>query len=428
MNDEIAHEEIAADTAAAIVPEDTSATTLQEQEQEQELELAREDPGVAALIEQQGQQAEQELTLAPQDAGKIEAQFEAEAIAEVAKVDPQLAAELQAEVASRPAPTPTVAAAPSAAEIQAEEAQLWAEDPTLAAELQSQQEQLLKESDADPQDAAQIYETFVATEIKEIGAVDPTLAQALEAQADATNVTMNDEGEPAQGLAPTSAVIGNPTGDESQWSYQGADGYCGPDSVSMMLMAATGVHLSEQQIETWAAQHGDVGPLAPSTPDMPSIGVGLNPTEAAAAIDHFGAPYGIKAEVIENGNLGDLEGYLAQGREVMIGIDATRIWHDGPDAGQPNHFVVVTGFDPTTDTVYINDPGDPNGKAEAIPLSEFESAWETSGDVMIVTEPTGEAGESGGGGGSSSSEPSAGVSAGPVLLPIAIDGRLVRAV
>ena len=85
----------------------------------------------------------------------------------------------------------------------------------------------------------------------------------------------------------------------------------------------------------------------------------------------------------------------------------------------------MTGFDPTTDTVYINDPGVPDGKAEAIPLSEFESAWETSGDVMIVTEPTGEAGERGGGGGGGA-EPGRGA-AGPVLLPIAIDGRLAAA-
>jgi len=426
MNDEIAPEDIAADTAAATAPEQTSETALQEQE----LAFAREDPAVAALIEQQGQQAEQELALAPQDAAQIEAQFEEEAIAEVAKVDPQLAAELEAEIASEHAQEPTVVAPPSAAEIAAEEAQLAQEDPALANELQAQGEQALKASVADPQEAAQIYEAFVATEVKEIAAVDPTLAAALEAENNQTNVTINDEGEPTQGLAPTSAVIGNPTGDESQWSYQGADGYCGPDSVSMMLMAATGVHLSEQQIETWAAQHGDMGPLGPATPNEPTIGVGMSPIEAAAAIDHFGAAYGVKAEVIENGSLGDLEGYLAQGREVMISIDATRIWHDGPDAGEPNHFVVVTGFDPTTDTVYINDPGEPDGKAEAIPLSEFESAWETSGDVMIVTEPTGEAGTGGeaAAGGGGGAEPAAGASAGPVLLPIAIDGRLVRAV
>jgi hypothetical protein len=419
MNDEIAHEEIAADTAAATEPGQTSQLTLEEQE----LALAREDPSVAALIEQQAEQAEQELALAPKDAGQIEAQFEEEAIAEVAKVDPQLAAELEAEVANRSAQPPIVAAPPSVAAIEAEMAQLAQEDPSLATELEGQQEQEIRTSAADPQEAAQIYEAFVATEVREVGAVDPALAQAIEAENTQANVTYSDAGSPTQGLAPTAAVIGDPTADESQWTYQGADGYCGPDSVSMMLMAATGVHLSEQQIEAWAAQHGDMGPLPPTTPDMASIGIGMTAAGAAATISHFGAAYGVKAELIENGTVGDLEGYLAQGREVMIGIDATRIWHDGTDAGQANHFVVVTGFDPATDTVYINDPGVPDGKAEAIPLSEFESAWETSGDVMIVTEPTGEAGERGG----DDDEASAGASAGPVLLPIAIDGRLVRA-
>jgi hypothetical protein len=418
MNDEIAHEEIAADTAAATAPEETSQLSLQEQE----LALAREDPSLANVVGQQAEQAEQELALAPQDASQIEAQFEQEAIGEVAKVDPQLATELQAELASRPTQAPEVQAPPTPAVIDAQVAELAQQDPGLANEIQGQAQQAMQEMITDPQNAAQTYETLVATEVREVGAVDPALAKEIEAENNQTYVTINDEGQPTQGQAPTSAVIGNPTADETQWTYEGADGYCGPDSISMMIMAATGVHLSEQQIETWAAQHGDVGPLAPTTPDMPSIGVGMNPAEAAATISHFGAAYGIRAEVIENGNLTDLEGYLAEGREVMIGIDATRIWHDGPDAGEPNHFVVVTGFDPTTDTVYINDPGEPDGKAEAIPLSEFESAWETSGDVMIVTEPTADA--AGGGGAEGAASDAAG---GPVLLPIAIDGRLVRA-
>jgi len=416
MNEEIAPDEIAADTAAATADEASPLTI-----QEQELALAREDPSVAAEIERQAEQAEQELALAPQDARQIETQFEQEAISEVGQVDPTLAAELEAEIASRPTATPDVQAPPTAAVIDEQEAQLAQQDPALAAELQSQAEQAVKEMVADPKSAAQTYETFIAAEVKELGAVDPTLAAEIEAENNQTYVTIDDAGQPTQGPAPSPTVIGNPTADEGQWSYQGADGYCGPDSISMMIMAATGVHLTEQQIETWASQHGEMGPLAPTTPDLPSIGVGMNPAEAAATINHFGGQYGIRAEVIENGNLTDLEGYLAQGREVMIAIDATRIWHDGPDAGQPNHFVVVTGFDPTTDTVYINDPGEPDGKAEAIPLSEFESAWETSGDVMIVTEPTGESG------GGAAAESGAAAAPGPVLLPIAIDGRLVRA-
>jgi predicted double-glycine peptidase len=123
------------------------------------------------------------------------------------------------------------------------------------------------------------------------------------------------------------------------------------------------------------------------------------------------------------GSLSDLEGYLAQGREVMIELDDQRIWHQPgtPDSGAANHYVVVTGVDPSTNTVFINDPGTPDGREESIPLSDFESAWSTSNDVMIVTTTTStDASDAASGGGLKQASP------GPVLLPILLDRGLVH--
>jgi hypothetical protein len=58
------------------------------------------------------------------------------------------------------------------------------------------------------------------------------------------------------------------------------------------------------------------------------------------------------------------------------------------------------------------------GKEEAVPLSEFQSAWSTSNDVMIVTSQT----EKSSSGGADAVRP------GPVLLPIRLDASLVRSV
>jgi hypothetical protein len=155
-----------------------------------------------------------------------------------------------------------------------------------------------------------------------------------------------------------------------------------------------------------------MSPLGEDPAGTPSIPVGMDANEAAAAINALGAQYGVTADV-KYGNMDELGTYLKEGRKVMVAVDAQQLWHE-PGQADPdvaNHWVVVTGFDPTTDTVYINDPGEIYGKEEAVPLKEFESTWGTSNDVMIVTETEKAGGES---------------APGPVLLPITLDGSLAR--
>jgi len=260
-----------------------------------------------------------------------------------------------------------------------------------------------------------------------------------------TDMSYDGSGDPERGTAPTSDVIGDPNADASQWSFQGANGYCGPNSISMLVEAATGHHLTEQQIAGWAIDHDEMTHLTPaedSPAGVPSIHYGMLPEQAVATINEMGGEYGISAK-IEEGNMSDLEGYLKGGREVMIELDDQRIWHQAgvKDTDEANHYVVVTGFDPSTDTVFINDPGAPDGKEESLPLSEFESAWSTSDNVMIVTSTSGSPAEPSSptttstpsppstpstGSPSGSAVDEAGSIPGPVLLPITMSSDLIR--
>jgi hypothetical protein len=48
--------------------------------------------------------------------------------------------------------------------------------------------------------------------------------------------------------------------------------------------------------------------------------------------------------------------------------------------------VVLTGIDPATGMAYLNDPGTPDGRMEAVPLNELMAAWQNGGNAMVVTE------------------------------------------
>lgn len=442
MAEQLMQEEAAVEAEAAQVYGDPtladsgSATAeqpaSQEQIYEQEQQLAEYDPALAAEVVAQEAQAEREAQQNPSEEAQISAQFEQTAIQEIGAVDPQLAQELAAEAQATPHASTTThqvepqhttppVAVPSAQVIEHQVQQLAQQDPSLANEIRGQEAQAQQAAEKDPQQAAQIDEKLEQTENREIGQVDPRLAQELSAQAQQANVTFDAQGDPTQGVAPTDHVIGDPTQDASQWTYQGANGYCGPNSISMLIEAATGHRITEQQIADYAIQHGEMTrlPSADDPSSIPSIHYGMLPQQAANAVNALAQQYGISAE-IKTGNMGDLENYLKQGREVMIELDDQRIWHQQgvSDSDSANHYVVVTGFDPSTNTVFINDPGVPDGKAESIPLSEFESAWSTSNDVMIVTDPS----NSSGGGVDEATD----ARPGPVLLPIVMDGSLAR--
>jgi ABC-type bacteriocin/lantibiotic exporter with double-glycine peptidase domain len=68
---------------------------------------------------------------------------------------------------------------------------------------------------------------------------------------------------------------------------------------------------------------------------------------------------------VVNCQLGGLLGLLAEGKPVI-----TRILND---LGTGGHFVVVTGYDRTSNLIYLNDPDQPYRKAES--FEEFSRLW-----------------------------------------------------
>jgi hypothetical protein len=86
-----------------------------------------------------------------------------------------------------------------------------------------------------------------------------------------------------------------------------------------------------------------------------------------------------------------LEQQLDAGHKVIVSVNAELIWHKPvrktDDAGNPrgDHAVVVTGVDTLTNTVHLNDSGDPDGRDSQIPMALFLKAWDASNELMVVT-------------------------------------------
>jgi Peptidase_C39 like family len=102
--------------------------------------------------------------------------------------------------------------------------------------------------------------------------------------------------------------------------------------------------------------------------------------------------HGIQSDLTTGNSMGTLEQDLAGGHKVIAALNAETIWNypagDG-DRTTPDHAVVVTGVDTGANVVHLNDSGTPDGRDEQIPLATFSQAWQTSNDLLIVTQETG---------------------------------------
>jgi hypothetical protein len=202
------------------------------------------------------------------------------------------------------------------------------------------------------------------------------------------HISYTDTGQPVVGPAPSVDVTGHPGTDAWDWQFQHENGLCGPTSIAMVVnefgLVPGGHPLTGLDVAQWAVGHGEMMPDG-RYPSPAEYGYDMNVEQISTTLDHFG----VQNEVVQGGSLALLETYLQTGHEVILGVDGDRIWHDIPayeDAGRANHAVVLTGIDPRTGYAYLNDPGSPDGRMEAVPIQELMSAWSTSGYTAVVTD------------------------------------------
>lgn len=246
------------------------------------------------------------------------------------------------------------------------------------------------------------------------GYVPPPVTDGREAMT--PERVVGDQQLEQQGPAPSAHTVGDPNTDAHYWTYMGTDsGFCGPDSLSMVLNEF-GIHDSESAVAAWALNHGDVtgtGPNGQIEPAPGELGFGMTSGQMAEVLNAAGVP-----AVTMVGNQESLVEALHSGRDVILSVDANQLWHNAPAGTREGHAVVLTGIDPSTNTAYINDPGYPDGRMEAVPLSELMGAWGGAGNQMVETLQTPEVHTAQYG-----TAQAAATRPGPVILPLTIHAR-----
>jgi LysM repeat protein len=170
------------------------------------------------------------------------------------------------------------------------------------------------------------------------------------------------------------AIHGDPAQAVSYWFAQrGSD--CVPASVTQVLGEALGHRVPESDVLQRMATLGM---------ELPTSTQGVPFADAERLLDSFG----ISSHQEHNVTLTRLEGYLDQGRSVILGVDANPIWHyqDGQSQGEAPHAVMITSIDESTGTVTLSDTGTPNGNEEHVPLNVFMYAWGEQGNELVVTD------------------------------------------
>lgn len=172
------------------------------------------------------------------------------------------------------------------------------------------------------------------------------------------------------------SVYGDPGASMEHWDYQGETNRCALYSQKFVIEEITGREVDIEELADVAKDYGWFSEEG-GTPVL----------NMSKLLDH----YGIEHDMSFNNTVDDLRECLADGKRVIVSVDADEIWYAENDlvfspADGPNHAVQVIGIDesdPDAPMAILNDSGNPNGRGSLVPLDTFQGAWE-DGDCQMI--------------------------------------------
>jgi hypothetical protein len=185
--------------------------------------------------------------------------------------------------------------------------------------------------------------------------------------------------------------IGDPEHHAQDWQLQDMPDNCAVAAQTSIINDFLPNHLSLQDANYVAQANGWYHPGQGGT----------SPDDMGKLFDVYGVPYHQE----NHATIAELTSELQQGHGVIVGVNSSELWDQGPlgefwhwvikafglDTAQFNpadHAVVVTGInvsDPSHPTVVLNDSGEPNGAAHEYPLDRFMDAWGKSDFNYVAT-------------------------------------------
>ncbi|MCJ7677720.1 MAG: C39 family peptidase [Anaerolineales bacterium] len=167
-----------------------------------------------------------------------------------------------------------------------------------------------------------------------------------------------------QGVKPPAPVVALPVPMRYQDPADGGDVSCGVEALGMALDGLGGA----------APTSGAITDLLQRAGMLYSFGTGVE--ELAFAAQAYGYAGSL---ALHGGTLDDLRAQLDLGRPVVVGLGTN-------GAGQPGHFVTVTGISADGAWVIVNDP---SVGPRTLPTAEFLRLWDLQGNsgVVVAQEP-----------------------------------------
>ena len=149
-----------------------------------------------------------------------------------------------------------------------------------------------------------------------------------------------------------------------------------------LVLENFGIHISEEQLRAEAIEHGWYSPGS-GTP-MADVGKLME-------------LHGVEVKQYVNGNIFNVLNELAQGHNVIMGIDSGELWHYGlkekmedyiPGIGGADHALIVSGINtenPKDVKIIVTDPGT-GDLCKEYPIAQFVDAAKDSNFYMVTTE------------------------------------------
>ncbi|NJL51924.1 MAG: hypothetical protein HC930_06305 [Hydrococcus sp. SU_1_0] len=189
-----------------------------------------------------------------------------------------------------------------------------------------------------------------------------------------------------QVAAANANIVGDTESDMANWHQQTEPDTCAVVCQEFILDEMTGQDFTEEELAQQAIDNGWYTPGG-GTP-MECVG---NLLEAN----------GIEIAKEYDCTLDDISKKLADGENVIVGIDSDETWYPGgidsdqvlsnvsgmPEQGS-DHAVQVIGVDysdPDNPVVILNDPGTPDGQGLRVDADDFMAAWSDSDNFMVST-------------------------------------------
>jgi len=177
--------------------------------------------------------------------------------------------------------------------------------------------------------------------------------------------------------ADAEGVVGDPEDALDLWEYQENTNRCAIYSQKFVIEEYTGQEVDIEELCDVAEENGWFTEEG-GTPIM--------------YMDKLLDYYNVPNEASSGNDIQDIADSLAEGKRVIVAVDADEYWagQNDTDVYEPgdgvDHAIEVIGIDnsdPDNPMVIVNDSGDPDGKGIMIPMDTFVDAWEDSDCYMI---------------------------------------------